>query len=333
MRAASACRLAVVVALLATATAAGSVACNGDAVSANTGLSEPLQVAAAQFLPGELPGVAAVAAGVDAGPPVTPDVADISVANTAISQGEQGLIFSGHASTDAQSIAMRFADMGTGYWIAPVGSPDPTDNGLLTWELDADFGRGLTPGNHTLEFASIDAAGQSGTRAALTVCLDTPVPDNLNICAPKRTPPAAVLSLSWNAAVDLDLSVRDPSGVTIGGKVSVGSGEGGATVVTDGASLDHDSNASCAIDGIDREDIVWQAPPQGGVYQVWVDLFSSCGLPAATFTVSLWLAEGQPDGTQRLVEQPAPIANGELLAIQANAGSAKGLFVGQYAIQ
>ena len=68
--------------------------------------------------------------------------------------------------------------------------------------------------------------------------------------------------------------------------------------------LDHDSNRNCAIDGIQREDIVWQTAPAAGTYEVWVDLFSACGKPAVSFTVSLWLPEAGADGGKHLVEQP-----------------------------
>jgi hypothetical protein len=331
----------VVAAVLGSAVAGASLSCGDDSVSGTAGLVEPLQVEAAHFVSGALPGLKAPAVNADAGPAVTPDVVDVGVADTVISQGEQGLVFTGHVSTDAQTVAVHFDDLGSGYWVVPVGPPDPSDNGLLTWQLTADFQRGLPPGRHLLVFAALDAAGHSGTQSTVLTCIDTPVPDNLNACVPTRAPPAAVLSLTWSAAVDLDLSVQDPDGVTVGGKSSSGPSDdagsqtvttGTATVTSSDGVLDHDSNRACAIDGIDREDIVWQAPPASGTYQVWVDLWSSCGLPAATFRVALWLAETQADGTQHLVQQPA-LANGELLEFQANAGASKGLFVGQFVIQ
>ena len=99
------------------------------------------------------------------------------------------------------------------------------------------------------------------------------------------------------------------------------------------AILDHESNRDCVIDNIDRDDLVWQTTPETGTYQVWVDLFRACGQPAATFTVSLWLAETQPDGTQRLIEQTPPLVNGELTAIQANGGTTAGLFVGSFVLK
>jgi hypothetical protein len=233
--------------------------------------------------------------------------------------------FTGHASPTAQTIAVRFADLGTGYWLVPVGAPDPAAGGAMSWGFTADFGRGIPPGPHDLLFAAVDGSGTSGTQYVQYFCVDTPVPDNGNACTPKKAPPAAVLSLTWDAPVDLDLIVQTPSGVTVGGKHGAGGPHQGV--------LDHDSNRNCVIDGADREDIVWQAAPEPGNYLVWADLFGACGKPAVTFSVSLWLAEpGGPDGGQRLVAEP-PLANGELTAAQANGGSGPGLFVGQFQIR
>jgi hypothetical protein len=298
-------------------------------------LGEPVRVEGGQLVSGGLPGLAEPdGASPDAG--VTPEVIDVNVGNTAISQGELGLVFSGHASTDAQTVGVRFADLGTGYWVVPVGAPDPSDEGLLTWQVTADFGRDLPPGFHDLVFAAIGADGSSGTQSALSVCIDTPVPDNLNICVPKRPPPAAVLSLSWDSSVDLDLVVQTPSGAFVGARsTATTTGDAGATPPSSasGAVIDRESNSGCVIDGIDREDVVWESTPPTGTYQVWVDLFSACGQAAVHFTVSLWLAEPQPDGTQRLVEQVPPLANGLLTAAQANGGATNGLYVGDFVLQ
>jgi hypothetical protein len=305
--------------------------CAGEQVSRNTGLGEPVRVESGQFIPGALPGLQQSDASVDAG--TGPQVTDVNVANTAIEQGEPGLVLSGHATTDAQTVGVRFADMGTGYWVVPVGAPDPSDNGLLTWQFSADFGRGLPPGFHDLDFVAIGAGGSSGTQSDLDVCLDTPVPDNLNICVPKRAPPAVVLSLTWDSPVDLDLIVQTPTGAVIGGKTATSHApDAGVAANKSNGVPDRDSNRDCVIDNIDQEDIVWQSTPPTGNYQVWADLFMACGQPAVRFSVSLWLAQVQADGNQKLVQQP-PLAQGLLTADQATGGSGTGLFVGDFALR
>jgi hypothetical protein len=315
-----------------------TAACAEDAVSDVQGIGEPIVIESGQFLPGPLPGQPPIDASVDGSAAAGPSVADINVANAVISEGEQGLVLSGHATTNGQTLGVRFADLGSGYWVVPLGPPDPSDGNLLTWQVSADFARNLPPGFHDLLFTAIGAGGAGGVESELTVCVDTPVPDNLNICAPTRPPPAAVLSLSWNTPVDLELIVETPSGTMIGGSTAAAMTlDGGAvsTMVTStgDAVLDRESNRNCVIDNIDRDDLVWQATPAAGTYQVWVDLFRACGQPAATFTVSLWLAETQSDGNERLVEQSPPLASGELTAAQANGGSSSGLFIGSFILK
>jgi hypothetical protein len=322
MRARATLRACAAVLLLA-------AACAGEQASPDTGLGEPVRIESGQFVPGALPG--SKQSSVDGG--ASPRVADVNVATTDIEQGQLGLVLSGHATTDAQTIALRFADMGTGYWVVPLGAPDPSDNGLLTWQASADFGRNLPPGSHELLFAAVGADGSSGTQSELPICIDTPVPDNLNICVPKRRPPAAVLSLSWDTPVDLDLVVQTPSGAVVGGTTATSEPPDAAAVSAGNGVLDHDSNRDCVIDDIDREDVVWQAAPESGDYQVWVDLFSACGQGAVRFTVSLWLAETQADGTQRLLQQDPPLATGLLEAEQANGGSGPGLVVGNFVLK
>jgi hypothetical protein len=314
------------------ALAAALAACGGESVSRTAGLQEPIRVEGGQFIAGAVPGTPEVDAGVGAGPGIFPLVSDALPTTTAIAPGTEGLDFSGHASPDAQTVAIRFADLGSGYWVVPVQGPDPFANGFLSWAFTADFAHDVPPGLHTLVLAAIGGDGASGTQFTLPFCVDTPVPDNFNACSPKRAPPAAVLSLTWDTPVDLDLVVKDPSGAVVGGKsvttapagTPVGAASGGSFGV-----LDHDSNRNCAIDDIDREDVVWQASPLAGTYLVWVDLASACGRPVVHFTVGLWIPETDADGGVRLVQQPA-LATGELLAAQANGGTSPGLYVGSF---
>jgi hypothetical protein len=311
-------------------------ACTGPQVSPG-GAAEPIVVESGQFFTGSLPGSPPIVSGDDGGAAAQPSgtqVIDINVTSRVIRPGEAGLSITGHTTTDAKTLAVRFASLGSGYWVVPVSAPDPTDNGLLTWSITADFGVDLPPGLQDLRFAAIDANGASGTQQDLQVCIDTPVPDNLNACDPTRTPPAAVVSLVWDTPVDLGVVVQTPAGAVVGGKnttTAAPPADGGtATPGPSDGVLDRRSNANCIIDGIQRDDVVWDSSPPSGTYQVWVDLFSACGQPSVRFTVSLWIAEGQPDGSKRLVEHP--FAKGELQAAQANAGAAPGLFVGDFVL-
>jgi hypothetical protein len=312
---------------LASCFAFAAPACTSEQVSGSAHLTEPLQVESGQF------GIAAPAADAggapstgDAGDGVDPQVTEVSFPGIVVHPGTEGLTVSGHATPTTQTVALGFAGLGTGYWVVPVGAPDTTDLGLLSWQAVVDFARDLAPGPQALVFSAIDATGASGSQTVLHLCIDTPVPDNLNACAPGRAPPAAVLSLDWDAPVDLDVIVQTPSGALVGGN----------SFTTGGASpgvLDHHSNENCVIDNVDRDDIVWSSAPAAGTYQVWVDLVRACGQPAVNFNVTLWLAETRPDaGTLQLAAQPA-LAHGVLTASQANGGADNGLFVGSFEIR
>jgi hypothetical protein len=303
--------------------------CTSEQVSGSANLAEPVRVESGQFIAGTLPGIAAIDGGSagDAGAGVDPQVTDVSFPGIVVRPGTEGVTVAGHATPTTQTVGVRFAGLGTGYWVVPVGAPDPADQGLLSWQLVADFAQDLPVGPASLVFSAIDASGSSGTRDVLGVCIDTPVPDNLNACAHGRAPPAAVISIDWDAPVELDVVVETPSGAMVGGKNFTTGGTSAGSGV-----LDHHSNQNCVIDNIDRNDIVWQSDPPQGTYLVWVDLVRACGQPAVNFNVTLWLAEAQPDGTQRLVQQPA-LAHGLLTASQANGGASPGLFVGNFELR
>jgi hypothetical protein len=315
--------------------------CTGPQVSSGTGLQEPVVIEAGQFISGPSPGLSLAApesgaSSADDGTSEDPQVTDVTVPNIAIEPGVKGVAISGHTTPDAQAVALRFADMGSGYWVIPIGPLDPTDNELPSWSLSADFARDLPPGFHDLVFSAIDASGHSGTQYDLPICIDTIVPDNLNACVPKRAPPAAVLSLSWDTPVNLNILVRDPLGHAIGWSSVASTSDGGVPSSTSQASgiVDRDSNANCVIDDINREDVVWQTPPPVGTYTVWVNLFSACHQPAVTFSVSLWLPEPRSDGgPPQLVPQNPPVAQGELSSLQATGGAGPGLYVGSFVLE
>ena len=46
----------------------------------------------------------------------------------------------GYASVDTEAVAVRFRDLGQGYWVVPVGTPDPQNSGELAWSMTTSFG-------------------------------------------------------------------------------------------------------------------------------------------------------------------------------------------------
>jgi hypothetical protein len=55
-----------------------------------------------------------------------------------------------------------------------------------------------------------------------------------------------------------------------------------------GGNLDFDSNGGCIIDGRQREQVIWGAPPPSGHYVIRVDAVSMCGDIAARWQVEVF---------------------------------------------
>lgn len=87
------------------------------------------------------------------------------------------------------------------------------------------------------------------------------------------------VSLSWDVNSDVDLHIIDPNGDEI---------YWNNRSTTSGGVLDLDSNAACVIDGVRNENVTW---PEGsaspGLYTVRVNYWSSCGVPATNYVVSI----------------------------------------------
>ena len=288
---------------------------------APSGLSEPLRVAGAAFHAGDLPG-APVPASDDGGTPSGPQITDEQNADGVVRWSQAGKSLSGHATADAFSVGIRFSGIGSGYWVLPVGAVDPSQNGQRVWSLSVDFGSGIPTGNQTILLAAFDAAGNAGVQSALEVCVVSNIADNLNACDPKRAPPFAMISLTWDADVDLDLVVAGPDGrLTQWKRPTTGLSDGGVPATA--GVLDRDSNGACVIDGIRQEDLLWQHEPGPSTWTVYADLFSACGKPAVNFRATLWQAVEAANLTFTFVD--IKHVDGALTAADANGGSSPGV--------
>ncbi len=314
-------------------------ACSGQPIP--SGLTEPIAVHDAQFISGALPGTAAPQGDNPKLVAPTTTLSDFPVLG--VKAGQSDISFSGHASHEGNpvAIAVQLKDAGSGYWLLPLGSPDPANQNDLQWnDLTIDFSIGAPVGERDLLFDAIDANGHGGTQADVPFCIDSAIPDNRNACAPEKQPPALVVELSWDTPVDLDLKVVLPGGAIIDAKhpsypAKGGPQPGGDGTVppgpdTTGAYIDTDSNANCVIDGVQRENLVyWQKPP-AGTYVVYADLFDACGQPTVSFTVTPYVSRpGKPDsdGTPTFKVVPLQSTSGTLVAQNADTGTALGTFV------
>ncbi len=290
------------------------VACD-EGLPRTLGLNEPIRVHGAQFIPGALPGA-------DGGG-ATPTITNVTVTNPVVLPGQAGKAINGRASGDASAIALRFDDLGTGYWVVPMGPLDAQFPGELTWQAISDFDplAAATPGHHTLRFVAIDERGNAGPTSELDLCLESAVPDNGATCDPSATPPAAVLTLAWDVDSDVDLAVVGPDGRVTDPKHPLTIPlDGGAQDPTAG-KIDRDSLAGCVSDGKRQEDLVWQtAPTAGTTFDVYANLFDACGKPGASFVATLYEYAGGAPVAQKT-------AKGTFTSLDANGGAALGTYL------
>ena len=128
------------------------------------GFEQPFRVESGQFIEGALPGSRPIGQGET---PVTPTVTGVGGVSK-IQVGERARGISGTASADAVSVAARFADLGTGYWVRPVTVVN-LEGGGFSWQMLADISSEVPAGVHQLFFAAIGADGRSGSQRVVDV--------------------------------------------------------------------------------------------------------------------------------------------------------------------
>lgn len=285
---------------------AGACACS--AQEASVALDEPIRIRDGQFIVGALPENTG-------GPAVT----IIQAQNPVILPGQAGKLLTGRARDTASSIAVRFSDLGTGYWVFVLDGSDPQYPRELTWSATSDFARGVPPGPRTLRAVAIDERGAAGPPAELTMCFSSTLPDGLHACDPSRPLPDVVISLAWDTDADLDLVVALPDGRTIDAKHAASGADAGA----DAPRFGRDSVAGCTPDGLRQEDLVFPKRPSGPI-GLYASLFDACRTPATRFTASVYEAQGE--GAARTLVRTLS-RSGRVLDIDALGGTTRGLFI------
>jgi hypothetical protein len=341
-------RLAPVLPAVGFVALSSALACNGQ--PANGGLSEPLQISGGQFIAGALPGSppkvagdGGVDSGSDAGSaslsPLT--VTSVTFTNAFIVSGLAGTGVSGLATSDAVAVGVALANQGTGYWVVPTQGQDVQFPGQRDFSFSASFNRSDTAGNTDLRVVAIGSNGSAGSQYSAPICIESRIPDNGHACNPARPVPAAVFSLQWDTAFDLDLTVITPSGQSVSpkGATTTAFVDGGigplpspdAVGLYDDMAgvIDRDSMGECVVDGWREEDLVFLDYPTTGLYDVYADPFASCGQAAVRFTFIIY--EAGADGNLHATFT----RSGEVLASQttggasADGGSVAGLFVAE----
>jgi hypothetical protein len=307
---------------------AAVAACEGQ--PAASGIGEPIQVVGGQFIAGDLPGEPPPPmpdGGDDAGAPSSsgPSITAMNFSSIDVFPGQAGKGVSGRTS-GAAAVGVRFADIGTGYWIVPVAEQEPQFPGENNFRFSANFDADDPPGFHSLRFVGIDGSGRAGAQAETSLCIAGRVPDNFHSCVPATPPPSAVVSLRWDTNFDVDLHVFSPTGLDINPK-SHPLGEvleAGAVPDPKAPHIDRDSLGSCVPDGLRQEDLVFQDPPPPGAYDIYADPFAPCGQASVRFQLTIYKVAGT---CPSCALQPAFTQRGELLASQVTGGSSIGLFI------
>jgi hypothetical protein len=251
----------------------GFVACQWPTESSDShsGLTSVIRVEGGQAMRGSIadPGDA------------SPSTAKLFPKNTTIFPGVTKKSIKGTVGPDANAVALGVAGDSV-YWLVPALSPDATDSHAFTFTASLSVSPLLAKslllvangdGTSTLPLSAraIDAAGNFGIATIQPFIMDA-----------QRLTGTLIVSLDWDAPVDLDLHALVPAANDVG-YVEVWSKARSANTATSDGTLDFDSNANCQIDGRDVEDVVWTDQPPAGHYTVRVGLASLCGQSSAAW--------------------------------------------------
>ena len=249
----------------------------GDSVDNSVALEEPLRFKyainsteqPAQFFPGDMPAA-------NGGPLIQA----FQLGSTSASPGTKD--HGGYGVTlapTAFTVAVRLQGRTSGYWVARVSDLDVIVGGVIA-NLLFDVSTTMPLGKYQLEMSGVDGSGAFGPRMTAP----------LSIIPRLDTSGPAVISLKWDAGVDLDLQLATPDGSFLSPKrqTTAPPGTPDAGTAPGYGQLDGDSVNSCVDDGLRQEDIVFATPPLPGDYKIYVNPFSLCHLPGTNYQVSVY---------------------------------------------
>ncbi len=250
-----------------------SPGCEESASKFGLGLDLQLRVHEAQLMQGGLPPD-------EGGPAVT----QILRPQPAVVRGEATVRLSGRMGPGGVSLLMRAAGDADHWQVAPDGFDFVVADELL-WGTELEFSHAVGPDELTVELQAVDAQGRAGPLSQTRFVMSDETPAS-----------RLLVSLGWDAPVDLDLHVELPDGTVVGAKnVNAFEPTPGVNPPADGAMLggyhDYDSNQQCRLDLRNRENVVWQVDPPPGRYRVFAELFSACDAASVNLQAMVQLGE------------------------------------------
>lgn len=251
-------------------------ACDPSPSRFGPGLELQLRVAGAQLLRGEL--------GADEGGPAVSQVARPQVE---VTRGESSVALNGRLAPGG--VALHVQAVGDrDHWVMPAAGFDFVVGDELRFSAPLEFSHAIQTDELRVRLQAADADGRLG-----------PITETSFVMRPDLPPARLLVSLGWDAPVDLDLHVVDANGVTIGAK-NINSYEPPPGQVPppdawmSGGWLDFDSNQECRLDLRNRENVMWlEGTPPAGRYQVFAHLYAACGQPAVNMIAVVQL-DGAP---------------------------------------
>jgi hypothetical protein len=258
--------------------------------NSSSGLSSLIRVEGGQAMRGSIAGPADTIAA----------KATLTPRNAAIFPGESNKSINGNVGPDANAVALGVAG-DSAYWLVPALAPDTSSDPLRFFLYTAIFSLSpavassplLQPDPNSpstlilpLSYRAVNDAGEFGPTQVQQLYM-----------YPQGVDGTLVVSLDWDAPVDLDLHVQTPIlAPNDAGLVTVWAKTRSAEPnLPDGGvdgNLDFDSNEDCQIDGRDLENVVWTGQPPSGRYIVRVDAFSLCGQTSAAWHAIAYTPQG-----------------------------------------
>jgi hypothetical protein len=231
-----------------------------------TGLHLRVRAAEAQLRSGALQGD-------EGGPAVT----QVLRPQPLVERGEAGVILEGRLGPGGVALHLQ-AEGDPDHWhLAPKGF-DFVVNDELQWTAELEFSHAIQEDEITVFLQAADEQGRLG-----------PVEETTFTLEPELPPSKLLVSLGWDAPVDLDLHVELPDGTVVGSK-NLNSYDAPLSPIPGseewklGGWLDYDSNKGCVLDLRNQENVLWiEGDPPPGHYKVYANLYSACDAHAVNF--------------------------------------------------